>query len=55
MSSLQMVDEGALPVLVTLMKSDNEELKEMGAKTVWTLCFVEYSRQKVTSDPYYGK
>ena len=44
---LQLVDEGLLPLLVTSLKTGNEEEQEITAKLTWTLCFDEQIKQRV--------
>ena len=49
-SCLQIVEEGALPVLTKALKSSNAEEQELAAKTVWTLSFGEKTKPKVDTD-----
>ena len=47
----QLVDNGALPVLVQMMEYTDEEEQYVAARTVWTLSFDAGVKQRIVEEP----
>ncbi|XP_019613750.1 PREDICTED: uncharacterized protein LOC109461788 [Branchiostoma belcheri] len=45
------VEKGALPLLVQLMETGDEEEQEQGAKAVWQLAFHDDNKDKIRTEP----
>lgn len=45
---IQIIDAGALPVFLNMLKSENEEDQAMTARAIWTLAFDKDVLQSIT-------
>ncbi|CAH1238555.1 Hypp5602 [Branchiostoma lanceolatum] len=50
-NKVMIVEKGALPLLVQLMETGDEEEQEQGARAVWQLAFHDANKDKIRAEP----